>query len=213
MRKRKEYVTTLIFAGQIVENLHYGPFCHSWWLIRPTNKTSTHTFLLPIQLGMKTLAVLNKCDFIITVVEDTNYPNSPGFICYSKENHSDVCSSSTEAINTCYEKVFRSNAKFPGPQVMGFDDSNIVQQLLSDIIFRPYAFSLRRLNIFVMGMGKSKKPEWNYTGEGYKSVFQYNYDGVKSNFVQEIENEECVVQIFTNDILKRTYSAIDLDEV
>jgi hypothetical protein len=97
---------------------------------------------------------------------------------------------------------------------MGFDNSNIVQQLLSHVIFRPYMFSLRKLNIFVLGIGKSKKPEWNYAGEGYMSAFQYHYDGVKSTFIQEIENGECVVQIFTNDgTLKRTFSAIDPDEV
>ena len=58
-----------------------------------------------------------------------------------------------------------------------------------------------------------KTPEWNYAEEGYKSVFQYNFDGIRSTFVQELENEECVVQIFTNDTLVRTYSAIDPDEV
>jgi len=124
-----------------------------------------------------------------------------------------VCSSSTEAINACYEKVFHSKAKFPGPPVMGFDNLDIVQQLLGDVIFRPYMFSLGKLNIFVLGMGKSKKPEWNYVGEGYKSVFQYKFNGIRSTFVQELEDEECVVQIFTNDTLARTYNAIDPDEV
>ncbi|UZO11049.1 uncharacterized protein OCT59_002624 [Rhizophagus irregularis] len=80
---------------------------------------------------MKSHTVLNKCNFIITVVNDAEHQNSPGFLCDSKENQLGVCSSPTEAINTCYEKVFRSNAKFPGPHVMGFDNSNIIQQLLS----------------------------------------------------------------------------------
>ncbi|CAB4404483.1 unnamed protein product [Rhizophagus irregularis] len=118
MGKSKEYVTTLISEGQIVESLHFGPFCHNWWLVRPINKNSTHTLLLPIRLGMKSHTVLNKRNFIITVVNDAERPNFPGFLCYSKENQSGVCSSPTEAINTCYEKVFDSNAKFPGPQVM-----------------------------------------------------------------------------------------------
>ncbi|CAG8733899.1 10592_t:CDS:1, partial [Rhizophagus irregularis] len=118
MSKSKEYITTLISPGKIVENLHFGPFCHNWWLARPINKNPTHTPLLPIRLGMKTHTVLKKCDFIITVVKDTQHPNSPGFLCFSEEYRSGVCSSPTEAINTCYEKVFRSNAKFPGPQVM-----------------------------------------------------------------------------------------------
>jgi hypothetical protein len=75
---------------------------------------------------MRTHTVLNKRNFIITVVNDAEHSDSPGFLCCSKENQSGVCSSPTEAINTCYEKVFHSNAKFPGPQVMGFDNSNII---------------------------------------------------------------------------------------
>ena len=213
MSKSKSYITTLISAGKIVENLHYGPFCHNWWLARPINKNPTHTLLLPIRLGMKTHTVLNNCDFIIIVVKDTKHLNSPGFLCFSEENRSDICSSPTEAINICYEKVFRSNAKFPGPQVMGFDNSNIIQQLLSDIIFRPYMISLGRLNVIVLGMGKSKKQEWNYAGEGYKSVFQSNFNGEKSAFIQEIDDDECIVQIYTNGTLIKTYSAIDPDEV
>ncbi|PKY63464.1 hypothetical protein RhiirA4_492468, partial [Rhizophagus irregularis] len=54
MSKSKEYITTLISPGKIVENLHFGPFCHNWWLARPINKNPTHTPLLPIRLGMKT---------------------------------------------------------------------------------------------------------------------------------------------------------------
>ena len=62
-------------------------------------------------------------------------------------------------------------------------------------------------------MGKSKKSEQNYVGEGYRSVFQSNYNRVKSTFIQKIEDEECVIQIYINSILIRTYSAIDPDEV
>ncbi|CAB4440427.1 unnamed protein product [Rhizophagus irregularis] len=130
---------------------------------------------------MKSHTVLNECNFIITVVNDAEHQNSPGFLCDSKENQLGVCSSPTEAINTCYEKVFRSNVKFPGPHVMGFDNSNIIQQLLSE--------------------------------EEYKSVLQSNFNGIKSAFVQEIEDNEYVVQIYTNDDLLKTFSAIDPDEV
>ncbi|GES96912.1 hypothetical protein GLOIN_2v1880126 [Rhizophagus clarus] len=122
MSKSKEYITTLISAGKIVKNLHF--------------EIKTHT-------------VLNKCDFIITVVKDTQHPNSLGFSCFSKENR---------------------------PQVMGFDNSDIIQQLLGDIIFRLYMINLGKLNVIVLGMGESKKPEWNYAEEGYKSIFQSHYD-------------------------------------
>jgi hypothetical protein len=72
---------------------------------------------------------------------------------------------------------------------------------------------LGKLNIIVLKMGKSKKLEWNYAGEGYKSIFQSHYNGIKLAFIQEIEDEECVVQIYTNDTLIRKYNAIDPDEV
>ena len=85
MGKSKKYIVTLLSTGQIVENLHFGPFCHAWWLVRPTNKTLTHTPLFPLRLGMKTHIVLNKCDFIITVTESIEYPNYPGFLCHSEE--------------------------------------------------------------------------------------------------------------------------------
>lgn len=85
MGKNKKYVVTLISTGQIVENLHFGPFCHAWWLTRPMNKTSTHTSLLPLRLGMKIHTILNKRDFIITVTESAEHPNYPEFLCYSKE--------------------------------------------------------------------------------------------------------------------------------
>ncbi|GBB87824.1 hypothetical protein RclHR1_14310001 [Rhizophagus clarus] len=96
---------------------------------------------------------------------------------------------------------------------MGFDNSDIIQQLLDNIIFCLYMISFRKLNVIMLGMGKLKKPEWNYTGEEYKSIFQSYYDNTKSAFIQEVEDEECVVQIYTNNTLIRTYNAIDPDEV
>ncbi|CAI2200521.1 18355_t:CDS:1, partial [Funneliformis geosporum] len=54
------------------------------------------------------------------------HPNSPVFFCCFEEKQSDICSYSTEAINTCYKEVFRSNTKFSGLPVMGFDNSDVV---------------------------------------------------------------------------------------
>src|SRR4051794_18334135 len=73
---------------------------------------------------------------------------------------------------------------------------------------------LGKLNIIVLKMGKSKKLEWNYAGEGYKSILQFNFNGVKSAFVQEIKDNEYVVQIYTNkDTLVKAFNAIDPDKV
>ncbi len=49
--------------------------------------------------------------------------------------------------------------------------------------------------------------------EGYKSVFQYIFNNVKSTFIQELEDEEYIVQIFINGTLVKTYSIIDPNKV
>ncbi|UZO04434.1 uncharacterized protein OCT59_024820 [Rhizophagus irregularis] len=213
MEACKEFIQnekSKINVNEILSNINYGE-----WLDKPEElQDLTKRILESIADYMMVAQLRKNAELEIVYLEtDTQHPNSPGFLCFSEENRSGVYSSPTEAINTCYEKVFRSNVKFPGPQVMGFDNSNIIQQLLDDIIFHPYMISLRKLNVIVLEMGKSKKLEWNYAGEGYKSVFQSHYNGIKSAFIQEIEDEECVVQIYTNDTLIRTYNAIDPDEV
>ncbi|CAI2178751.1 5561_t:CDS:1 [Funneliformis geosporum] len=96
---------------------------------------------------------------------------------------------------------------------MGFDNSNIIQQLLGNVIFHPFMFNLGKLNIFVLGIEKSKNLKWNYVGERYKSIFQYKFDGIRSIFIQVLKDEEYVVQIFTNSTLVRTYSDIDPDKI
>ncbi|CAB4395059.1 unnamed protein product [Rhizophagus irregularis] len=146
---------------------------------------------------MKSHTVLNKRNFIITVVNDAERPNFPGFLCYSKENQSGVCSSPTEAINTCYEKVFDSNAKFPGPQVMGFDNSNIIQQLLNDLYPPDYEINDREwrawkafvrnagcTNITPFKKGESKFEFWTkaYNPQKDNTTLQILYE---SGFLQQ----------------------------
>ncbi|CAI2200110.1 19651_t:CDS:2, partial [Funneliformis geosporum] len=106
------------------------------------------------------------------------HPNSPGFFCCSEEKQSGIYSSLAEVINTCYKEVFRSNTKFSSPLVIGFDNSDVVEQLFSDIIFRSYTFSLGRLNIFVLEMGKSKKPDASNPNKVWLDIDRFsNYTG------------------------------------
>ncbi|RGB44026.1 hypothetical protein C1646_749250 [Rhizophagus diaphanus] len=55
MPKHKEYTVTLISSGLIVDALHYGPFCHNWWISRFSEKHENPIFLHPIRLHMKIL--------------------------------------------------------------------------------------------------------------------------------------------------------------
>ncbi|CAG8546303.1 11212_t:CDS:2, partial [Scutellospora calospora] len=139
MSKRKEYVVTLIFAGHIIQNLHYGPYCHNWWLSRQTDKADNIILLYPIRLNMKTLITLHNFDFIIEIVESVSeYGPAPGYLCKCKDIQS--------------------------PVIMGFDNPIISDILIQDLPFQVYAFILGKLRVWILGIGKSSKPKWNYAG-------------------------------------------------
>ncbi|CAG8730189.1 21031_t:CDS:2, partial [Rhizophagus irregularis] len=120
MPKHKEYAVTLISPGLIVDTLHYGPSCYSWWISRPSEKRENLIFLHPIRLNMKTLVTLKGQDFIIEVVKIfSNYGQIPGYICKCDGIQGELCESLTAAVNSVYKKIFHTNAKYSGPAVMG----------------------------------------------------------------------------------------------
>ncbi|CAG8836545.1 8842_t:CDS:1, partial [Racocetra persica] len=50
---------------------------------------------------------------------------------------SEICSTSSQAINSVYHMIFRKKNKtvYLGPAVLGFNDERIVEKLLSDVVF------------------------------------------------------------------------------
>ncbi|GES86464.1 hypothetical protein GLOIN_2v1767687 [Rhizophagus clarus] len=177
MPKHKDYTVTLISSGIIVDTLHYGPFCHNWWISRPSEKRESLILLHPIRLHMKTLVSLKDRDFIIEVVEtSSNYGQIPGYIC-----------------------------KCDGPAVMGFDIPIISEILLKDLSFRTFIFSLGKLNIWVLGIGKSNKNEWNFAGTGYKTSFIHTYQKQRCVYLQELDDDCCQVTIYSGNEVRKFY--------
>ncbi|POG66256.1 hypothetical protein GLOIN_2v1879980 [Rhizophagus irregularis DAOM 181602=DAOM 197198] len=206
MPKHKEYTVTLISSGLIVDALHYGPFCHNWWISRPSEKRENPIFLHPIRLRMKTLVNLKDRDFIIEVVETfSNYGQIPGYICKCDGIQSELCESLTAAVNSVYKEIFQTNAKYSGPAVMGFDIPIISEALLKDLPFRAFLFPLGKLNIWVLGIGKSNNNEWNFAGTGYKTSFIYTYRKKRCVFVQELEDDNCQVTIYSGNEICNIY--------
>lgn len=201
MSKQKEYSVSLISPGELIDNLHYGPYSREWWLARPT---SDNTTFCPIRLGMKTLTTIKKRDFIITVVQgntqditDPNYNEfQPGYICQSEGLRSNVCESSSKAITSVYQKAFSNKTKHAGPLVMGFDIPHISEALLSDVHFRPFSFKIENLSVMVFSIGVSNNSDWNYAGEGYKSSFTHDFNHFRSLFFQEFDDDEAIVRIY-----------------
>ena len=122
MPKHKEYVVTLLTPGVIDQNLHYGPFSRYWWLSREKEVIYNTEIMYPIRIGMKTFTVINECDFI-TIVEKHQQNNivQPGYKCSCNGIISEICTSSTDAITSVYQKLFSSKTKHSGPLVMGFN--------------------------------------------------------------------------------------------
>src|SRR3954454_9934662 len=142
MSKHKEHNVMLISSGLIIDELHFGPFCHNWWISRPSENCKNLVLLHPIKLHIKTLVVLNEKDFIIEVFENSsNYGQIPGYICKCDGIQSKLCESLTVAVNSVYEKVFQTKTKYSGPAVMGFDMPVISEALLKDLPFRVYRIS------------------------------------------------------------------------
>ncbi|RIB19231.1 hypothetical protein C2G38_2182421 [Gigaspora rosea] len=176
MSKQKEYIVTLIFAGHIIQNLHYGPYCHNWWLSQQTDKTNNIILLYPIRLNMKTLITLHNFDFIIEIVESVSeYGLAPGYLYKCKDIQSEIFLSPTNAISSVCQKIVKTTTKFSGPAIMGFDNPMISDILIQDLPFQVYAFILGKLRVWILGIGKSNKPEWNYARTGYKAAFIYMY--------------------------------------
>ncbi|KAF0528697.1 hypothetical protein F8M41_012998 [Gigaspora margarita] len=189
-----KYKVSLISRGEIIQNLHFGPNAKDWWISRPTNQDVT--YLYPVRPGMKTLTTINQRDFVITVVQDGF---EPGYSCQSEELRSDICKSSSEAIISIYQQAFFTKTRFDGLLVMGLDDSEICNALLTDIYFRPYTFKIgNTINLNVFGIGKSNNPKWKYAVKGYQSSFVHNFHKTRALFFQEFSSKEAIVKIYQN---------------
>ncbi|CAG8603035.1 11668_t:CDS:2, partial [Diversispora eburnea] len=131
---------------------------------------------------MKTLTKLNKYDFIITILEsDTQNLPGPRYQVTCGLKSSEICTSSSVTITSLYQQIFNTKTKFSGPLVMGFDQQDIVNQMLENIQFRPFEFFIEKLRIIIIEIGTSKNCEWNYAGVGYQSSFTYKIE--KENFL------------------------------
>ncbi|CAG8498811.1 3737_t:CDS:2 [Dentiscutata heterogama] len=95
--------------------------------------------LCPIRIGMKTLVEHNRHEFFINVLEPNIEDSpSPTYQASCSLVYSEIYMSSSTAITSLYQQLFGTKTKFSGPLVMGFNQSDIVKQLLEDITFQPF---------------------------------------------------------------------------
>src|ERR1051325_741863 len=133
MTKDKNYDVSLVSVGTIDPELHFGPFSLEWWIVC----NQEMEFLVPICLHMKVVVLLNEHDFILTVVKGSKeHPERPGYICTCESFYTtEPSNSSTNAISTVYQQLFRTKTKFSGPMIMGFDKPAFVKNYWKEFYF------------------------------------------------------------------------------
>ncbi|RHZ44282.1 hypothetical protein Glove_744g11 [Diversispora epigaea] len=133
----QKYLPQLLAVRNVIPALHYGPFAINW--------------CIPIRVGMRIQIILNKTQFIIHTICDKSNIMQPSYIIESDSN-GQVYLSASEAINKAYKKVFNVETRFSGLSVMGFDNENILEQLLSGVLFQPFKIQVDYLSIFISNL-------------------------------------------------------------
>ncbi|CAB5358072.1 unnamed protein product [Rhizophagus irregularis] len=121
---------------------------------------------------MKTKVELNNKVFTIQVTENFG---SPGYVCQSEQLSSGIENSPTQAICKLYQQIFKNSTRYSGNLVFGLENTDITDQLLVDIPFRPFTIQIDKFSIMIYGLGVSTKEGYLGAGPGYISSFIHKY--------------------------------------
>src|SRR4051794_28935401 len=95
---------------------------------------------------------LNGHNFILTVVKSNKeHSEWPEYICTCESFYTtELSNSSTNAISTVYQQLFRTKTKFSGPMIMGFGKPTICEKLLEGVLFRSYFINLELIRVLYL---------------------------------------------------------------
>ncbi|GBB85344.1 hypothetical protein RclHR1_01190020 [Rhizophagus clarus] len=171
----------------LVVSFHYGIYAVNWWtFINKKTPNEEKQICIPLRLNMRVQIELNKTKLIVRIVSTEGNIN-PGYVCESDVD-SKIYLSASEAINKTYNKLFNNKTRYSGPSVLGFDNENITQELLSDVLFCHFKITVDKLSILIIELGDDMI--------GYLSSFMYKYQGKQSLFVQKIESKYYYIEVF-----------------
>lgn len=113
-----------------------------------------------------------------------------------------------------YRRVFpASNTNYSGPQVLGWTNSELLEQSLTGIEFRPFLIKIDRYNIYVTALGCPDEISDFGAGIGYSATFVGEYLGKGATYVQRIDVDGCHIEIFQDNELKKEYLGISPNDV
>ncbi len=204
MPKHRSITVSLVDLGSVVEEFHYGPYSRYWWKISTDKENAT---FFSLRIGQKMKTCLNNRDFFVTiVVGNKNNVAIPGYLCQSDAYISQIENDPSKAISSVYTRIFENGTRFSGPLVLGWQDEDIIHQLLRDVLFVPSSIIIDSLKIFIYGIGISSQINWLNAGPGYKSSFMHKFNGNKQAiYVSKIEEDKCILEIYQDNQMKKKF--------
>ena len=150
--------------------------------------------------------------FIIRVVQGNKYNNLlPGFLCESLlESNEEVENNATNAISKLYKKIFQTETRFSGALMMGMEDDNILNELVSDLSFQPFSINIQKINIIIHSISVPVKQG---AGCGFASSFTHSRFKERALFFQTINDNGCSVYIYKENQLSEEFHGSDPNNV
>ena len=165
---------------------------------------------------MKTQVELKNKLFIIRVVQGNKHNNLlPGFLCESLlKSNKEVENDPTSAISKLYKKIFQTKTRFSGALMMGMEDNNILDELVSDLSFQPFMISIqqqiKKINIMIHSIGMPAKQG---AGCGFTSSFIYSKSKECALFFQTVNENGCSIRIYKENQLSEEFHGLDPNSV
>jgi hypothetical protein len=213
MSKQWKPSVKLISIGIIISHLHFGSFLRNWWHVKTLqdNETKIEQYY-PFRVGMKTQVILKNRPFIIRVIQGNKCNNLlPGFLCESlQESNDEAEDNPTSAISKLYKKIFKTTTRFSGTLMMGLEDTDILNELVSDLSFRPFSINISQIKILIHSIGTPTKQE---AGPGFASSLTYYKSNEFVLFFQNINEDGCSINIYKETELSEVFHGLDPNDV
>ncbi|RHZ50879.1 hypothetical protein Glove_490g69 [Diversispora epigaea] len=159
------------------------------------------------RVGMKTQVEIKNRPFIIRVVQGNKHNNSlPGFLCESLlESNEEVENDPTSAISKLYKKIFQNETRFLGTLMMGMENESILNELVSDLNFRPFSINTLKFNILIHSIGEN--------GFEFASSLFYSKSKERALFFQTMNDNEYSICIYKAYQLFEKFQGLDSNDV
>ncbi|GBB90470.1 hypothetical protein RclHR1_17450001 [Rhizophagus clarus] len=161
---------------------------------------------------MKTWVELKNRPFTIRVIQG-NKQNKllPGFLCKSLlKSNKEVENNPTNTISKLYKKIFQTETRFSGTLVMGMDDNNILDEIVSDLSFQPFSIHIQKINIIIYLIGILAKQR---TGCEFTSSFIYTKSKERTLFFQTVSENGCSIYVYKKNQLFEEFYRSDTNSV